>query len=53
MYRLIKPLLEHKKDATLYIEELLSYDSAIHGTGFLDKYLESSSYEEWLSEIEI
>lgn len=53
MYRLIKPLLEHKKDATLYIEELLSYKSAIHGTGFLDKYLESSSYEEWLSEIEI
>ena len=35
----------------MYIEELFSYNSAIHGTGFLDRYLESSGYEEWLDEI--
>ncbi len=51
MFKLVKPELCYKKSAILYIEELLSYNSAIHGTGFLDRYLESSGYEEWLDEI--
>ena len=51
MFKLVKPELCYKKSAILYIEELLSYNSAIHGTGFLDRYLESSCYEEWLDEI--
>lgn len=51
MFKLVKPELCYKKSAILYIEELLSYNSAIHGTGFLDRYLESSGYEEWIDEI--
>ena len=51
MFKLVKPELCYKKSAILYIEELFSYNSAIHGTGFLDRYLESSGYEEWLDEI--
>ena len=51
MFKLVKPELCYKKSAILYIEELLSYNSAIHCTGFLDRYLESSGYEEWLDEI--
>ena len=51
MFKLVKPELCYKKNAILYIEELFSYNSAIHGTGFLDRYLESSGYEEWLDEI--
>ena len=51
MFKLVKPELCYKKSAILYIEELLNYNSAIHGTGFLDRYLESSCYEEWLDEI--
>ena len=51
MFKLVKPELCYKERAILYIDELLSYNSAIHGTGFLDRYLESSSYEEWLDEI--
>ena len=51
MFKLVKPELCYKKSAILYIKELLSYNSAIHGTGFLDRYLESSGYEEWLDEI--
>ena len=51
MFKLVKPELCYKKSAILYIEELLNYNSAIHGTGFLDRYLESSGYEEWLDEI--
>ena len=51
MFKLVKPELCYKEKAILYINELLSYNSAIHGTGFLDRYLESSSYEKWLDEI--
>ena len=51
MFKLVKPELCYKKSAILYIDELLSYNSAIHGTGFLYRYLESSGYEEWLDEI--
>ena len=51
MFKLVKPELCYKKSAILYIEELLSYNYAIHGNGFLDRYLESSGYEEWLDEI--
>ena len=51
MFKLVKPELCYKKSAILYIDELLSYNSAIHGTGFLDRYLESSGYEEWLDEV--
>ena len=51
MFKLVKPELCYKERAILYIDELLSYNSAIHGTGFLDRYLKSSSYEEWLDEI--
>ena len=51
MFKLVKPELCYKERAILYIDELLSYNSAIHGTGFLDRYLESSSYEEWLDEV--
>ncbi len=51
MFKIVKPKLCYKERAILYINELLSYNSAIHGTGFLDRYLESSSYEEWLDDI--
>lgn len=51
MFRLVRPSISCKEAAILYIDELVSSNSAIHGTGFLDKYLESSTYEDWLSEI--
>lgn len=53
MYRLIRPEVKHEEDAISYINELKFYKSAIHGTGFLDKYLESGSYGDWLSEIRL
>ncbi len=52
MFRLTKPEIIHKEKAIIYINELLQNKSPIHGTGFLDRYLENSTYEEWLKEIE-
>lgn len=51
MFRLVKPEIIHKEEAIIYINELLQNKSPIHGTGFLDRYLENYTYEEWLNEI--
>lgn len=45
-----EPSLERKKDAIEYIEEHLEYNSAINGSGGLNKYV--NNYEEWLQKLE-
>lgn len=52
MLKLIKPTKEYEQKAKEYIEELHKYNSAIHGTGFLDKYLKEENYDSWLDSIE-
>ena len=50
--KLVLPTIEHKYDAIDYINELIEGGSAIHGTGFLERYLENSTYEKWLYDID-
>ena len=44
--RLVKPTLKHKQSGIEYIEEHYRYNSNIHGSGGLDRYL--NNYQEWI-----
>lgn len=50
-YRLIKPELEHKDKYKEFLDEFVSYNSEINGTGFMDRILDGVSYEEALKEV--
>ena len=49
-FKLIRPSLEHKKQAIEYIQEQNEYNSPINGVGGLNRYLED--YEGWLEKLE-
>ncbi len=48
--RLVRPSLEHKMAAIDYINEHYKYNSEIHGSGGLQRYLED--YEGWLCKLD-
>ncbi len=50
-FYLEKPSIKRKKDAIEYISEFINNDSQIHGSGGLDRYLQTKTYEEWLIHI--
>lgn len=47
-FYLEKPNKKHKKEAITYINEFIINNSQIHGSGGLDRYLQTKTYEEWL-----
>ena len=49
--RLVFPTFEYKDKAIQFINEFYEYDSEINGSGGLDRYLEESTYEEWLKKV--
>lgn len=51
-FRHVEPDLSYKEKAIEFVDEFKKNNSKLHGSGFIQKYLENSSYEEWLSYIE-
>lgn len=49
--KLVFPAMSHERQATKYIQEFLTYGSPINGTGGLDRFLQESSYAEWIDKI--
>ena len=49
-FRLEVPSLKRKQEALEYIKELMQYNSAINGTGGLDRFVDN--YEAWLEKLE-
>ena len=49
--KLVFPSLCYKEKAVQFINEFYEYDSKINGSGGLDRYLEESTYEEWLKKV--
>ena len=47
-FRLVKPDLSFKEKAIEFVKEFKDNNSKIHGGGKIGKYLEESTYEEWL-----
>lgn len=45
------PSISRKEEAIEYISEFINNDSQIHGSGGLDRYLQTKTYEEWLIHI--
>ncbi|MCR5721459.1 MAG: GNAT family N-acetyltransferase [Lachnospiraceae bacterium] len=49
--KLVFPTPEYKEKATEYIGEFYEYNSEINGSGALDRFLQESTYEEWLVKV--
>ena len=49
--RLVFPTFAYKDNAIQFINEFYEYDSEIHGSGALDRYLKTSTYEEWIEKV--
>ena len=49
--RLVFPSIEYKEKAIEFIQEFYDNNSEINGSGGLDGYLETSTYEEWLLKV--
>ena len=49
--KLVFPSLPYKEKAIQFINEFNEYGSEINGSGGLDRYLENSTYEEWIKKI--
>ena len=47
-FRHVKPDISYKAKAIDFVEEFKKNNSKIHGGGKIAKYLENSTYEEWL-----
>lgn len=47
-FYLEKPNKKHQKEAIEYINEFINNNSQIHGSGGLDRYLQTNTFEEWL-----
>ena len=45
------PTIEYKEKAIDYINEFHEHSSKVNGSGGLDRYLQTSTYEEWLKKI--
>lgn len=48
----VQPNISYKEKAIDFVEEFRKNDSKIHGGGSIAKYLEKSTYEDWLNYIE-
>ncbi len=51
-FRHVEPDLSYKEKAIDFVEEFKKNNSRIHGGGRIARYLENSTYEEWLEYIE-
>lgn len=49
--KMVFPNINYKEKAINFIKELNEYNSEIHGSGGLDRYLIESSYEDWLGKV--
>lgn len=49
--RLVFPTMAYKEKAIDYIREFHEYGSEVNGSGSLDRYLQESSYEDWLQKL--
>ncbi|HKM34307.1 MAG TPA: GNAT family N-acetyltransferase [Lachnospiraceae bacterium] len=49
--KLVLPNMQHKEKAIEFINEFYEYKSEINGSGGLDRFLDKSTYEEWLHKI--
>ena len=49
--KLVFPTYAYKDKAIRFIDEFYEYDSQINGSGGLDRYLKTSTYEEWIGKI--
>lgn len=46
----VRPSIAYKQQAIEYIKEFYKYNSAIHGVGGLDRYLDN--YDDWLQKVD-
>jgi len=51
-FRHVEPNISYKEKAIDFVEEFKKNNSKIHGGGRIARYLEDSTYEEWLKYIE-
>ena len=51
-FKYVEPNISYKDKAIDFVEEFKRNNSKIHGGGNIGKYLETSTYEEWLKYIE-
>lgn len=49
--RLVFPNMQYKEKAIDFIQEFYDHNSDINGSGGLDGFLESSTYEEWMKKV--
>lgn len=49
--RLVFPTMAYKEKAIDYIREFWEYGSEVNGSGSLDRYLQESTYENWLQKL--
>lgn len=49
--KFVLPCKEYEQKAVEYIQEFYDHSSDINGTGGLDRYLKTSTYDEWLVKI--
>ena len=49
--KLVFPNLRNRERAIAFIDEFRMYHSEINGSGGLDRYLETSTYEAWLAKL--
>ena len=50
--KFVFPCIEYEQKAVEFIKEFNDYSSEINGTGGLDKYLEESTYSNWLVKLQ-
>lgn len=49
--KLVFPTKDYEDKAKEYIQEFFDFNSEIHGSGYLDSYLEKDEYKEWVSKV--
>lgn len=49
--KMVFPTMAYKDKAIEYINEFYEYGSEINGSGALDRFLQESTYEEWLKKV--
>ncbi|MBO5167442.1 MAG: GNAT family N-acetyltransferase [Lachnospiraceae bacterium] len=49
--KLVFPNISYKEKAIAYINEFYEHNSDINGSGALDRFLNESTYEEWLKKV--
>ena len=49
--KFVFPREAYEQNAIAYIQEFIEHDSAINGTGGLDRFLRDSTYADWLAKV--